>query len=96
MLAPGAYARRPLLRRVAGLGRQALPGGGREAGLPVVLMYGSHDWMDVSGGHAAVQKMQEAKEEALRGATAEEREKDRGEAKVVIIDRAGHHVYLDG
>jgi cardiolipin-specific phospholipase len=96
VLAPGAYARRPLLGRIAGVGRQPLAAGGREAGVPVVLMYGSHDWMDVSGGHAAVRKMQEAKDKALEGATKEERERDRGEAKVVVIDRAGHHVYLDG
>lgn len=98
VLAPGAYARRPLLGRIAGVGRQPLAAAaaGREAGVPVVLVYGSHDWMEVSGGHAAVQKMQEAKDEALKGATKEERKRDRGEAKVVVIDRAGHHVYLDG
>jgi cardiolipin-specific phospholipase len=96
VLAPGAYARRPLLRRIAEVGRRPLPGGGREAGVPVVLMYGSHDWMDVSGGHAAVRRMREAREQALEGATAEERRRDRGEARVVLIDRAGHHVYLDG
>lgn len=66
ILAPGAFARSPLIRRIAGVGRQYLqqehlnpePDAAaenaaprlREMGIPVVLMYGDHDWMDVSGG----------------------------------------------
>jgi cardiolipin-specific phospholipase len=78
LLAPGAFARSPLIRRIGGVGRQ--PGDG-DAGVPTVFMYGEHDWMDVAGGYAAVEKMKE------RGSE---------DAKVVIINKAGHHVYLDG
>jgi len=112
ILAPGAFARSPLIRRVQGLGRQYLgthagpipdavskPNEAdrpRENGLPVVLMYGEHDWMDIAGGYAAEQKMKDEKERALEGKTKEERERDQGDAKVTIIQKAGHHIYLDG
>ena len=108
VLAPGAFARSPLIRRIHGVGRQVIASNGlttssvqtaeqrREFGLPVVLMYGENDWMDIAGGYAAEQKMLEAKEKALRNASSEEKEKDVGSAKVMIIKKAGHHVYLDG
>lgn len=115
ILAPGAFARSPLIKRIHGVGRQYLaphegpiadpePGatnGGaaaerpRENGIPVVFMYGDHDWMDVAGGFAAEERMKEEKRLALKGKSREEREKDNGSAKVVIIQKAGHHVYLD-
>ncbi|KAF2272005.1 alpha/beta-hydrolase [Westerdykella ornata] len=135
ILAPGAYARNPLIRRIQGVGRQWIqahdaptvdgdvpppraastnsnlsPSSSsqsqpqaptpsqrkRETGIPIVLMYGSHDWMDVAGGYAAQEKIRKERERVLANATEEERKRDHGEAKVVIIDRAGHHVYLDG
>ncbi|PYH43304.1 putative alpha/beta hydrolase [Aspergillus saccharolyticus JOP 1030-1] len=126
ILAPGAFARSPLIRRIQGVGRQYIeqnpspasalltptkatpdtssapsssspnPTAKRENGLPVVFMYGDHDWMDVKGGFAAKAKLDEEKERILRNATPEEREADNGSAKVVIIKRSGHHVYLDG
>ncbi|GAB7348994.1 hypothetical protein MBLNU459_g7973t1 [Dothideomycetes sp. NU459] len=133
ILAPGAFARSPLIRRIQGVGRQwiephsspqpdsasnskadttpsssssssptsatAAPAAAqrvRETGVPVVLMYGENDWMDVKGGYAAEQKIAEEKEKALRDATARERERENGDVKVVIIRKAGHHVYLDG
>ena len=108
VLAPGAFARSPLIRRIHGVGRQVIASNGlttssvqtaeqrREFGLPVVLMYGENDWMDIAGGYAAEQKMLEAKEKALRNASSEEKENDVGSAKVMIIKKAGHHVYLDG
>lgn len=68
----------------------------RETGIPIVLMYGEHDWMDVAGGLAAEQKIKDEKARLLKDATPEEREADRGSAKVVVIKKAGHHVYLDG
>ncbi|KAL2352618.1 Alpha/Beta hydrolase protein [Cryomyces antarcticus] len=133
ILAPGAFARSPLIRRIQGVGRQYLglhtaptpdtitdsnatpetalavqsspssPSSStaqqqqrkRENGIPVVLMYGEHDWMDIAGGYAAEQKMNEEKEKALRNASAQEARADRGSAKVVVIKKAGHHVYLD-
>lgn len=85
VLAPGAFARSPLIRRIQGVGR-----------LPVVLMYGEHDWMDVAGGLAAEQKLKDEKERVLKGKSKEERQRDQGDAKVTIIKKAGHHVYLDG
>jgi len=95
ILAPGAFARSPLIRRIQGLGRQTLPNGTQESGLPVVLMYGENDWMDIKGGYAAKRKIDAERERALEGKSEEERKNDQGGAKVVIIKKAGHHVYLD-
>jgi cardiolipin-specific phospholipase len=114
ILAPGAFARSPLIRRIQGVGRQFLneqhpsptPDDAassplpvqkvRETGVPVVLMYGEHDWMDVAGGHAAMEKLNAEKRKALANASAEERARENGHAKVTMIRKAGHHVYLDG
>ncbi|KAL1970695.1 hypothetical protein VTN77DRAFT_4339 [Rasamsonia byssochlamydoides] len=133
ILAPGAYARSPLIRRIHGVGRQiirpsseeasssvvslsssdssastasATPSSSssspspsssskRENGIPVVFLYGDHDWMDVEGGYAAKAKIEEERRRVLRNATPEEREADNGEAKVIIIKKAGHHLFLD-
>lgn len=108
LLAPGAFARSPLIRRIHGVGRQIISSDGsttsslqaaerrRENGVPIVLMYGEHDWMDIAGGFAAEQKIKEERENVLKKASAEERAHDQGTAKVLIIKKAGHHVYLDG
>jgi cardiolipin-specific phospholipase len=114
ILAPGAFARSPLIRRIHKVGRQTISPQPvleeaslnavakpnqveqKEYGIPIVLMYGDSDWMDVAGGFAAEQKINEEKERLLKGASEEERNKDKGSAKVVIIKKAGHHVYLDG
>lgn len=126
ILAPGAFARSPLIHRVQGLGRQfiqsdnALPDptatatapsnhdapdstapsdprpAQRERGLPVVFMYGDHDWMDVSGGHAAAARMEEEKKKVLADASPEEQRTDEGSSRVVVVNKAGHHLYLDG
>ncbi|KAL4911276.1 hypothetical protein BDW74DRAFT_7149 [Aspergillus multicolor] len=116
ILAPGAFARSPLIRRIQGLGRQMIPASTppppsslsstantseaaeprRENGLPVIFMYGDHDWMDFRGGQAAAAKIREEKRRVLENATPAEREADKGSAKVVMIRNSGHHVYLDG
>jgi cardiolipin-specific phospholipase len=113
ILAPGAFARSPLIRRIHGVGRQPLvdstgstngagdvavngEGPKMENGVPVVLMYGENDWMDVSGGYAAKKKIDAEREKVLKDKSQEERANDQGGAKVVIIKGAGHHVYLDG
>ncbi|KAK1149361.1 hypothetical protein N8T08_006584 [Aspergillus melleus] len=135
ILAPGAFARSPLIRRIEGVGRQMIQSSSssssswepaevrdssppqspsdatsgpistisppslsvkRENGLPIVFMYGDHDWMDVKGGMAARVKLEEEKNRILRTATPEERESDNGSAKVVVIKNSGHHIYLDG
>ncbi|RDW79563.1 putative abhydrolase-containing protein 5 [Coleophoma cylindrospora] len=109
ILAPGAFARSPLIRRIQGVGRQNIPppkdGGSieraavtvtKETGIPVVMMYGDHDWMDVTGGYAAERKIQDEKAKVLQTATEEEKRLENGNAKVVIIKQAGHHLYLDG
>jgi cardiolipin-specific phospholipase len=108
ILAPGAFARSPLIRRIHGVGRQMITPDGsttssvesaerkRENGVPIIFMYGENDWMDIAGGYAAEQKIKEEKEKSLKGATQEERKNDRGSAKVMVIKNAGHHVYLDG
>ena len=59
-------------------------------------MYGEQDWMDIAGGHAAQAKIEEETARVLKDASPEERKADRGSAKVVIIKKAGHHLYLDG
>lgn len=133
LLAPGAFARSPLIRRIQGVGRQwiqahdaptvdgdtppkachkfskssapaaspsqtSIPAqpSQRETGYPVILMYGENDWMDVAGGFAAEEKLKQEQKRILANATPEEKQKENGEAKVVIINKAGHHVYLDG
>jgi cardiolipin-specific phospholipase len=68
----------------------------KETGIPIVMMYGEHDWMDIAGGFAAEQKLKEEKAKALKTASEEERKRENGSAKVVVIKKAGHHVYLDG
>ena len=119
ILAPGAFARSPLIRRIGGVGRQALPSPAqqqlstkisgstsstssqpetitKETGIPIIMMYGENDWMDIAGGYAAEQKLKEEKAKVLKTATAEEKKRENGSAKVMIIKKAGHHVYLDG
>ena len=64
--------------------------------MPVVLMYGENDWMDVAGGYAAEQKLNEEKTRLLKTASVEEAKAENGSAKVLVIKKAGHHVYLDG
>lgn len=111
ILAPGAFARSPLIRRINGVGRQNLAPGpastsssslssstpvNKETGIPIVMMYGEHDWMDIAGGFAAEQKLKEEKAKVLRLASDEERRRENGSAKVLIIQKAGHHLYLDG
>ncbi|KAF1838967.1 alpha/beta-hydrolase [Decorospora gaudefroyi] len=114
LLAPGAFARSPLIRRIHGVGRQWIQAhdtptvdgdspsqtsaatAQRESGFPVIFMYGENDWMDVKGGQAAEERMKQERERILATASPEQGEKDRGVGKVIIIDKAGHHVYLDG
>jgi cardiolipin-specific phospholipase len=138
ILAPGAFARSPLIRRIQGVGRQYIgPHSGpivdadapedskchktankkatdsatptlaasdtdadvprvRETGIPIVLMYGENDWMDIAGGFAAEEKIKQERARILVDASEEERRNDNGSAKVVVIHKAGHHVYLDG
>ncbi|KAL2153798.1 hypothetical protein VTH82DRAFT_4953 [Thermothelomyces myriococcoides] len=53
LLAPGAYARSPLIHRIQEVGRQVLQPATetapavRETGIPVVFLYGENDWMDL-------------------------------------------------
>nr|AJD23155.1 abhydrolase domain-containing protein 4 [Onygena corvina] len=127
ILAPGAYARSPLINRIHGVGRQLVrepipsasvnkvaapdpaltavtnvghpdpkPAPRMETGIPIVMLYGEHDWMDVDGGHDAKRKIDDERERVLKDATPEQKLADRGSAKVVVIKQAGHHVYLDG
>ena len=115
ILAPGAFARSPLIRRIQGVGRQYLDTPHskpepdvsassasssvhrvREAGVPVVFMYGEQDWMDVNGGRESAAMLKDEKKKALAEASAEEKQRDNGDAKVTVIRKAGHHVYLDG
>ncbi|KAF3061425.1 putative cardiolipin-specific deacylase, mitochondrial [Daldinia childiae] len=101
LLAPGAHARRPVINRVHRVGRQVITPATetepavKETGFPIVFMYGENDWMDVAGGLAAEEKLKEAKAKILLNATEEERKKEKGDAKVIIVRQAGHHLYLD-
>ena len=108
ILAPGAFARSPLIRRIAGVGRQYVQTDGslrstvepvarkRESGIPIVFMYGENDWMDIAGGFAAEQKLKEERAKILEELKTRDQSRDNGSAKVVVIKNAGHHVYLDG
>ncbi|KAF3766794.1 hypothetical protein M406DRAFT_60940 [Cryphonectria parasitica EP155] len=95
ILAPGAYARNPLINRIDRVGRGVTPDNKKETGLPVVFMYGDSDWMDVAGGFASEEKIKKRVEKALMEGTPDERRDENGSAKVVIVRRAGHHLYLD-
>jgi len=101
ILAPGAYARSPVINRIQDVGRSVITPATsaspevRETGFPIVMMYGDHDWMDVAGGYAAEEKIKKRIVQALLHGTDEEKRRENGSAKVVIISKAGHHLYLD-
>ncbi|ODA76389.1 hypothetical protein RJ55_08235 [Drechmeria coniospora] len=104
ILAPGAYARRPVINRIHHVGRQTLPAppdalpsdaAVKETGIPIVFLYGENDWMDVAGGLAAEQKLKDARRQALLGATDEQRRNEAGSARVTVIPKAGHNLHLD-
>ncbi|KAJ6784293.1 hypothetical protein PWT90_10039 [Aphanocladium album] len=100
ILAPGAYARRPVINRIQDVGRQPIPQPAgspakKETGFPVVFMYGENDWMDVAGGLASEEKLKKAQADALAKATEEEKRAENGSVKVIIVPKAGHHLYLD-
>jgi len=48
ILAPGAFARRPIVERISGLE------------IPVTFVYGEHDWMDVNGGKESIRALRKA------------------------------------
>ncbi len=112
LLAPGAFARSPVINRIQDVGRQVIPPANpaadaaapaaeqpspvrRETGFPIVMMYGDNDWMDVAGGFAAEEKIKQRIVTALVSGTPEEKRRENGAARVIIIKKAGHHIYLD-
>lgn len=99
ILAPGAFARRPAINRIQDVGRQVIREEDgkkiKENGIPIVFMYGDGDWMDVNGGLKAEEKLNERKAHILKHGTEEEKRNENGSARVVIIKKAGHHLYLD-
>ncbi|KAI0388050.1 alpha/beta-hydrolase [Hypomontagnella monticulosa] len=101
LLAPGAHARRPVINRIHRVGRQVITPATetapavKENGYPIIFMYGENDWMDVAGGLAAEEKLKQARAKLLAQATEEEKQKENGSVKVVIVEKAGHHLYLD-
>lgn len=101
ILAPGAYARNPLINRIDEVGRRVIKpatdgqAAKKETGFPVVFMYGDSDWMDVAGGFASEEKIKARVEKALMQGTEEERRDENGSARVIVVRKAGHHLYLD-
>ncbi|KAL2256177.1 hypothetical protein VTK26DRAFT_2072 [Humicola hyalothermophila] len=101
LLAPGAYARSPVINRIQDVGRQVVTPATdtapavRETGLPIVFMYGENDWMDVAGGYAAEEKIKQRVLRSLLHGTEEEKRNEKGSAKVLVVRKAGHHLYLD-
>lgn len=100
ILAPGAYARSPVINRIQDVGRQPIPQPDgskavKETGIPIVFMYGENDWMDVAGGFASEEKLKQAKLKALLHGTAEEKRDENGSVKVVVVPKAGHNIHLD-
>ncbi|KAF5393773.1 hypothetical protein D9757_000245 [Collybiopsis confluens] len=51
ILAPGAYARMPLVDRIAGLAKERIP---------ITFVYGDQDWMDPEGGQESVERLRQA------------------------------------
>ncbi|KAG7107730.1 hypothetical protein HYQ44_013000 [Verticillium longisporum] len=51
--------------------------------------------MDVAGGLASEEKLKAAKRRALLEGTAEEKRRENGSARVIVVQKAGHHLYLD-
>ncbi|KAK3353623.1 Alpha/Beta hydrolase protein [Lasiosphaeria hispida] len=101
ILAPGAFARSPVINRIQDVGRQVVKPATetepavRETGFPIVFMYGDNDWMDVAGGFAAEEEVKQRIVKALLNGTEEEKRREGGSAKVVIVSKAGHHLYID-
>ncbi|KAI2629502.1 alpha/beta-hydrolase [Xylaria nigripes] len=101
VLAPGAHARRPIINRIHAVGRQTITEATsstpavKETGFPIIFMYGENDWMDVAGGLAAKEKLEEARWKVLSQASDEEKRKENGSCEVIIVSKAGHHLYLD-
>lgn len=100
ILAPGAYARRPVINRIQDVGRQTIPQADgakalKETGIPIVFMYGENDWMDVAGGLAAEEKLKQKQQAILKAASEEEKRNENGSTRVVVIPKSGHHLYLD-
>ncbi|KAK4155430.1 Alpha/Beta hydrolase protein [Chaetomidium leptoderma] len=101
LLAPGAYARNPVINRIQEVGRQVVrpetdtTPAVRETGFPIVFLYGENDWMDVAGGYAAEEKIKQRVVKALLHGTEEEKRRENGSAKVLVVRKAGHHLYLD-
>ncbi|KAI0022339.1 alpha/beta-hydrolase [Xylariomycetidae sp. FL0641] len=101
LLAPGAHARRPIINRIQDVGRQTVQKATestpevKETGFPIVFMYGENDWMDVAGGLASEEKLKGAKLRALQHASEEEKRQENGSCKVLVVKKAGHHLYLD-
>ncbi|RWA12117.1 hypothetical protein EKO27_g3013 [Xylaria grammica] len=101
VLAPGAHGRRPVINRIHTVGRQTITPAThsapavKETGLPIVFMYGENDWVDVAGGLAAEEKLKESKAKILSQASDEEKRRENGSCKVIVVTKAGHHLYLD-
>ncbi|GAW11894.1 hypothetical protein ANO14919_012470 [Xylariales sp. No.14919] len=101
VLAPGAHGRRPVINRIHTVGRQTITPATdsapavKETGLPIVFMYGENDWVDVAGGLAAEEKLKESKAKILSQASDEEKQRENGSCKVIVVTKAGHHLYLD-
>jgi cardiolipin-specific phospholipase len=66
ILAPNTQARMPLADRVADLRKD----------MPVIFVYGDHDWMDPIGGKQSIEAMKKAGNK---------------NGRLYIIDNAGHH-----
>lgn len=71
VLSVGAHARWPQVDRMQVLGK---------TNIPVYALYGSDDWMDLSGGKELVKE--------LKGF-------GNGNGATYVVPRAGHHLYLD-
>lgn len=99
ILAPGAFARKPMVDRIDGVGRQLVTKDDgakvRETGIPVVMLYGENDWMDVAGGLDAEVRLNKARARALSENSEDEKLRENGSAKVIVVPKAGHHLYLD-
>ncbi|KAF9534366.1 Alpha/Beta hydrolase protein [Crepidotus variabilis] len=103
ILAPGAHARLPLVDRVAELRdtKDAKSKEGRD--IDVTFVYGEHDWMDPVGGFESLEKLRRVRVTKglgsnghnIKGGEGGDEDDPQLKARMYIVEKAGHHVYLD-
>ncbi|RKK27646.1 hypothetical protein BFJ66_g979 [Fusarium oxysporum f. sp. cepae] len=82
ILAPGAYTRRPVIDRIQEVGHQTITKPDRTT-------------VKETGSLASEEKLKETRQKVLENATEDEKKRENGNAKVLLVPKAGHHLYLN-